>query len=72
MVWRSWRDDGGDFTKISAMNLFTIGVLEDKSILIGDIKLRENPPSDPNWMVNIIDKYGQYSKQNQCTDSHLR
>ncbi|WP_096739512.1 agarase [Pseudoalteromonas atlantica] len=63
MVWRSWRDDGGDFTKISAMNLFTIGILEDKSVLIGDIKLRENPPSDPNWIVNIIDKYGQYSKQ---------
>ncbi|WP_240922907.1 beta-galactosidase [Pseudoalteromonas sp. Z1A6] len=63
LVWRSWRDDGGDFSKITAINLFTIGILEDKSVLIDNIRLRKNPKTDPNWMVNIIDKYGQYTNK---------
>ncbi|WP_232824762.1 beta-galactosidase [Algibacillus agarilyticus] len=59
MVWRSWRSSQVDLSTVSALNLFTIGIIENKKIEISDIRLRKNPATDPNWMKGIVDKFGQ-------------
>jgi len=35
---------------------------QDKSLIIDNIRLRENPPIDPNYLVGIADKFGQNAK----------
>ncbi|WAJ72248.1 agarase [Catenovulum adriaticum] len=76
MVWRSWRADDIKLEQIAAMEFFTIGILENKSILIDNIRLRKNPETDPNWMKNIVDRYGQNAKMDYPlkinSDSELR
>ena len=67
MIWRSWRSEQVDLSEISALNFFTIGLLEDKSIEISDVRIRKNPASDPNWMQDVLDKYGQ----NKSSSSEL-
>lgn len=63
MIWRSWRNDNDSFDVIRALTFFTIGILNDKSISIDDVRLRANPAPDPNWMVGVIDKYGQNAQR---------
>ncbi|WP_338027352.1 agarase [Colwellia maritima] len=62
MIWRSWRSDNINLNEIAALSFFSIGLLEDKKIEIDNIRIRKNPKSDPNWMKNIIDKFGQNAK----------
>jgi len=70
MVWRSWKKAEHNFSTISALRFFTLGILENKSVLIDDIRVRKNPKPDPNWMVGVIDKYGQNAKYNTALDVH--
>tara|TARA_R110000772_G_scaffold111529_13_gene215437 strand:- start:1225 stop:3627 length:2403 start_codon:yes stop_codon:yes gene_type:complete len=70
MVWRSWRNADQDYSRISALNFFTIGILENKSVILDDVRLRTNPPHDPEVMVGLIDKYGQNAKQTTPLDVH--
>ncbi|MEZ9139083.1 MULTISPECIES: agarase [unclassified Shewanella] len=62
MIWRSWRQSGEKFDQIASLKFFTIGILEPKSVEIDNIRLRKNPPSDKEWMVNVVDKFGQNAK----------
>ncbi|SES97693.1 beta-galactosidase [Thalassotalea agarivorans] len=62
MIWRSWRAAQVDLSQIYALNFFTIGLLDDKQVKISDIRLRENPASDPQWMKNVLDQYGQNAR----------
>lgn len=59
MIWRSWRSAQVDLSTVAKMSFFTIGLLDDKSIEVSDIRIRKNPKSDPNWMKGILDQYGQ-------------
>ncbi|WP_175623865.1 agarase [Pseudocolwellia agarivorans] len=68
MVWRSWKSASDDFSVIKSLTFFTIGILKNKSVVIDDIRIRENPKSDPNWMVGVIDKYGQNAKRSTALD----
>ncbi|WP_440874655.1 agarase [Thalassotalea sp. PLHSN55] len=76
MVWRSWRDDRIDLSSVESLTFFTIGNLSDKSITLDNIRLRKNPESDPNWMVAVVDKYGQNAKKdvalNVSSDAELK
>mgnify|MGYP005984874521 CR=1 FL=1 len=76
MIWRSWRSAEDKFETISALNFFTIGILEDKEIAVSDIRIRKNPEKDPTWQVNILDKFGQNAKidtpLNVKTEQELR
>lgn len=63
MVWRSWRSEQVDLSKIAQIDIFTIGLLEEKSILVNNLRIRKNPPSDPNWMKGTVDKFGQNAKR---------
>ncbi|WP_299570882.1 beta-galactosidase [uncultured Shewanella sp.] len=62
MVWRSWRDDKVDLTQITALKFFTIGLLESHEITVNNLRIRQNPSLDPQWMHNIVDKYGQHAQ----------
>lgn len=62
MIWRSWRKDWGPAEGISRLNFFTIGAQSPKKLSIDNIRLRENPTTDKNWMVGVIDRFGQYSR----------
>ncbi|MCF2947520.1 agarase [Paraglaciecola aquimarina] len=63
MVWRSWRASQVNLNTITALNFSTIGVLEDKHVSIDDIRIRANPATDKEWLVNIVDKFGQNAKR---------
>jgi len=62
LVWRSWRSANVQLNNIAALNFFTIGILEPKSVQIDNIRLRQNPSTDPNWLVGIVDQYGQNAR----------
>ncbi len=70
MVWRSWRKVDQDYRVISALNFFTIGILENKSVRLHNLRLRENPPHNPLAMIGLIDKFGQNAKQTTPLDVH--
>ena len=70
MVWRSWRNAEQNYDVISALNFFTIGILENKSVILDDVRLRANPAHDPNVLVGLIDEYGQNAKQSTPLDVH--
>ncbi|MBU2918825.1 agarase [Psychrosphaera sp. F3M07] len=59
MIWRSWRAEQVDVSTINNLTFLTIGLLEDTAIKVSDIRIRKNPPTDPNWMKNVLDKFGQ-------------
>ncbi|ARD22210.1 agarase [Shewanella japonica] len=67
MVWRSWREKGASFTELSSLSFFTIGNLRAKSVIIDDIRIRQNPPvktDNPfDYLVGLIDRFGQNNKQ---------
>ncbi|NVK26092.1 MAG: beta-galactosidase [Gammaproteobacteria bacterium] len=62
MIWRSWRADNVDVSNISALTFQTIGLLEDNTIEISNLRIRQNPPSDPKWMKGVLDEFGQNAK----------
>ncbi|GGA81522.1 hydrolase [Neiella marina] len=62
MVWRSWRSDNVDLSTLAALKFFTIGNLQDRQVVIGDIRLRANPPTRKDWMIGLIDRFGQNAK----------
>ncbi|MGJ8681456.1 agarase [Paraglaciecola sp.] len=63
MVWRSWRASQVNVKTIQALNFFTIGTLEDKHVNIDNIRIRKNPATEQDWLVNIVDKFGQNAKR---------
>ncbi|WP_158638056.1 agarase [Shewanella donghaensis] len=80
MIWRSWRQADESFTSLSSLTFFTIGLLESKSVIIDDIRIRKNPTINNDapleYMANIIDRYGQNAKyetpQHVSSDNELK
>lgn len=62
MVWRSWRSDDVDLSQLAALKFFTIGNLQDRQLSIGNIRLRANPPTRSDWLIGLIDPFGQNAK----------
>ncbi|BFM20294.1 agarase [Gilvimarinus japonicus] len=63
MVWRSWHQSL-DMSKITKISIYTIGVLQDRSLDIGDIVLRPNPDAGADWTTHLVDRFGQAAKKN--------
>lgn len=70
-----WADDvmavyrWGDLTpgnlnlsEISEVQIFAWGLIEDRSINIDNVRLRANLEIDKNWLVGLVDEYGQNAK----------
>lgn|GEM_PF-300040 len=70
MVWRSWKNESANFNVIKSLTFSVIGVLNNKSVILDDVRIRENPESDPKWMIGVIDKYGQNAKRSTALDVH--
>lgn len=63
MVWRSWRSAQVDLSQIAKLEFSTIGVLKDKTLQLSNIRIRQNPPSDPQWTAGIVDEFGQNARR---------
>ena len=70
MVWRSWRKTDEQMNQVAALDFFTLGVLDDKTMAINNIRLRQNPPTEPDWMVAVVDKFGQNARINTPLKIH--
>ncbi|WP_027330223.1 agarase [Marinimicrobium agarilyticum] len=62
MVWRSWHDEL-DLGQITKMSFYTIGVLQDRELQVGNIQLRPNPDAGKDWTQNLVDRFGQAAKK---------
>ncbi|WP_143247608.1 agarase [Agaribacterium haliotis] len=62
MIWRSWRKDWAPSTQLSRINFFALGLLQEQQVQIDNVRLRANPKMREDWMLGIIDQYGQYNR----------
>ncbi|EWH11721.1 GTPase EngC [Catenovulum agarivorans DS-2] len=69
----TWQSDDEQFTwmwgakhlNLSGIKRISLSVqynMHDKEVTIDNIRLRANPAMDKNFLVNIVDKYGQNAK----------
>ena len=57
-----WGTKNLNLKGITKINLTLEQNLSDKEITIDNIRLRQNPKMDPNYLTNIVDKFGQAAK----------
>ncbi|WP_066959277.1 agarase [Microbulbifer sp. Q7] len=62
MVWRSWHAEL-DLSKVTKIAFYTIGVLQDRALQVGNIQLRPNPESGADWTNKLVDRFGQAAKK---------
>ncbi|MCA0892569.1 agarase [Microbulbifer agarilyticus] len=62
MVWRSWHG-ALDLAQITKISFFTIGVLQDRELQVGNIQLRPNPDAGQDWTEKLVDRFGQAAKK---------
>ncbi|MDU0353784.1 agarase [Paraglaciecola aquimarina] len=70
MVWRSWRASQVNLNTIKSLTFSTIGTLVDKKVAIDNIRLRQNPQTESDWLVGILDKFGQNAKLDTALKVH--
>ena len=51
-----------DFSKIASITFYTKNTLHNKEVIIDNIRLVETPKISKDYLVGIIDKYGQNAK----------
>lgn len=61
MFWQTGRKKL-NLTEVTSVTYSVQMMNEDKSIIIDNIRLRNNPEIDPNYLVGITDKFGQNAK----------
>lgn len=61
LVWRSTRSKL-DRDTIKTIRFHTIGLMESADVLVSDIRLRPNPELDQQWLVGLVDEFGQNAK----------
>tara|TARA_R110000744_G_scaffold175333_14_gene294074 strand:- start:2494 stop:4851 length:2358 start_codon:yes stop_codon:yes gene_type:complete len=65
-----------DLTGITQMSLFISSNLQDKELIIDNVRARRNPDIDPAYLVGLVDKFGQSAKLDYPakvkSDEHLK
>ncbi|WP_157961165.1 agarase [Lutibacter citreus] len=51
-----------NFSEISKIKFFVKSNFKDKTVVLDNIRLVESPETDPDYLKNIVDKYGQSNK----------
>lgn len=51
-----------DYSAVTGIHFGSSGKLTDRSLVIDNIRLRANPPKDPNFLVGLLDEFGQNAK----------
>ncbi len=59
MVWRSKRKNGLKANDIAEIDFFSVGILEDRNIIIDNLRLRQNPERSDGWVEGVVDEFGQ-------------
>ncbi len=62
MVWRYGTSDI-NLAKLSEIGLFVRGTLDMKSVQIDNVRLRPNPSYADDYLLNIVDEFGQNAKR---------
>lgn len=62
MDWRSKKKDALNPNEIAKFEFFVVGLMEDKSMTVDNIRLRPNPKRDGTWLTAISDRFGQNAK----------
>ena len=57
-----WGKKRLDISGITQINFSVVGKLADMEFVIDNIRLRANPPMDEDFLVGILDKFGQNAK----------
>jgi len=52
-----------DFSSIASIKVYTEHIIVDKSIILDNVRLVESPAIANDYLVGIIDKYGQCAKE---------
>lgn len=61
MFWR-FGDKQIDFSQITEIGIAARGIIRPKSISVDNIRLRQNPPIKPDYLVGMVDEFGQSAK----------
>lgn len=61
-IWRNG-DMTLDIGKVKRIMFRTYEQLEENRIIVDNVRLRRNPAEDPDYLVGIVDKYGQSAKE---------
>ncbi len=69
LFWRSG-DGNMDIGKVRKIVFRTYAQFEDKVIVIDNLRLRRNPPQDPDFLVGLVDRFGQAAKAEYPTKIH--
>ncbi|MFC7292748.1 agarase [Hirschia litorea] len=64
MVWRSKKKDQITTDKIAKLDFATVGILEERNLKIDNLRIRQNPERTFAWLENLVDKYGQNTRDN--------
>ncbi|KAA3660940.1 MAG: beta-agarase, partial [Calditrichaeota bacterium] len=51
-----------DYSKIAAIKFYVSHIVSDRTVIIDNFRLVESPPIAEDYLVGIIDKYGQAAK----------
>lgn len=63
LLWRNG-DRSLDISRVKRITFRTYAQFEDNAIVIDHLRLRSNPPYDPDFLVGLVDRYGQAAKLN--------
>lgn len=61
-VFSLWGKKSLDLSGITSIRFGVSGNLSDRYFTIDNIRLRPNPPMDPYFMTDVVDKFGQNAK----------
>lgn len=57
-----WGEKNLNLRGITRISLSVQGAIRDKEVTLDNIRLIKNPPMDPDFLVDIVDRYGQNAK----------
>ncbi len=63
-VYSLWGKKSLALEGITGVNFNVSGNLSDREFILDNLRLRPNPPMDPNFLVDIVDEFGQFTRAN--------
>jgi len=68
----AWRNGDVDLNlaKITKIIFRTYAQFEEKTIVVDNLRLRRNPPQDPDYLVGLVDRFGQSAKREYPVKIH--
>ncbi|MDQ8201435.1 beta-galactosidase [Pelagicoccus sp. SDUM812003] len=65
-----------DFSKVKSLKIGTQSIIHDKSVVIDNLRFVSSPKTDPDFLVDIVDEFGQNAKRdikyNVTNEGHLK